>query len=145
MASAPKESVLFLKARLAPVARVRPEEVARLVAGLDDARYGAREQATRELERLEGQARTMLQHALSRKPSPEAAKRIKALLDAIDGPVSDSTSLRALRALELLERLGSPEAIALLQTLTGGAPDARLTREAHTAWQRLLQRHAKQS
>ncbi len=41
--------------------------------------------------------------------------------------------LRELRAVEVLERIGTAEARVLLQTLVGGWPDALLTREARLA------------
>lgn len=45
--------------------------------------------------------------------------------------------LRQVRAVEALEYQGSAEARRLLQTLAGGAADARLTREAQAALRRL--------
>jgi hypothetical protein len=45
--------------------------------------------------------------------------------------------LQALRAVEVLERVGTPEARRLLETLAGGAPGARLTWEARAALGRL--------
>jgi len=38
---------------------------------------------------------------------------------------------------ELLERIGTSEACAALQTLAAGAPGAMVTREAHGALERL--------
>ena len=41
------------------------------------------------------------------------------------------------RVLELLEQVGSPDARAVLRELAGGAPTARLTRDAAAALRRL--------
>jgi len=45
--------------------------------------------------------------------------------------------LLTLRGLEVLEHIATPEAKQVLQKLAAGAPDARLTREAKAALQRL--------
>jgi hypothetical protein len=49
---------------------------------------------------------------------------------------------RDLRAVELLELIGSAEARRVLKTVAGGMPGARLTREARSALQRLAQQVA---
>ena len=47
-----------------------------------------------------------------------------------------------MRAIELLEQLGTQEAVQLLARLAKGAPEARLTLEAKTSLQRLTKRTA---
>jgi hypothetical protein len=42
-----------------------------------------------------------------------------------------------LRAVEVLERIGTPEAREVLQTLANGVPDVTFTREAQAALKRL--------
>ena len=64
------------------------------------------------------------------------------LLEKLEGPVTAPELLRALRAVEALERAGTAEARAVLARLAGGAPPARLTREAQAASKRLDQRRA---
>jgi hypothetical protein len=44
------------------------------------------------------------------------------------------------RALEALERAGSPDAVRLVRALAGGEPEARQTKEARAALQRLQRR-----
>ncbi|MFO0842599.1 MAG: hypothetical protein U0797_09420 [Gemmataceae bacterium] len=65
-------------------------------------------------------------------PSLEARKRLERLLAAVDADVHTPSPerIRALRAVELLERIGTPAARRALAELAGGAPGARLTREA---------------
>jgi hypothetical protein len=46
-------------------------------------------------------------------------------------------TLRCLRAIELLERLGTPEARKLLERLGQGSPEAWLTQEAKASLGRL--------
>ena len=48
--------------------------------------------------------------------------------------------LRRLRAIDVLERIGSPEAARILRDLAGGAPSAGETLEAKTASERLAHR-----
>jgi hypothetical protein len=45
--------------------------------------------------------------------------------------------VRALRAVEMLGRLGTPEARALLRELAGGGGESPLTRDARAALERL--------
>jgi hypothetical protein len=47
--------------------------------------------------------------------------------------------LRVLRAVEVLERNGTPDARKLIEKLVWGAPGARLTREAQQSLERLTQ------
>jgi hypothetical protein len=49
----------------------------------------------------------------------------------------DADALRAVRAVEALEWLGSPDVASLLTALAQGMPEARLTREAQGALDRL--------
>jgi hypothetical protein len=75
---------------------------------------------------------------LRKEPSSlEARRRLEALLQRLESPITSTETLRRLRAVEALEHIGSPEARQVLQTLTEGAPQALLTREAKTALKRL--------
>ena len=62
---------------------------------------------------------------------------MKKLLERLDGPVIGADDLRMLRAIEVLERIGTPEAKELLGRLAKGAPGARLTAEAKGSLARL--------
>lgn len=76
---------------------------------------------------------------LARKPSLEAGKRIEFLLEKLD-LLKDPERLRALRAIEVLENIGTAEAQRTLQRLAGGAAEAQQTREAKASLERLDQR-----
>jgi type IV secretory pathway VirB4 component len=73
-------------------------------------------------------------------PSPELRRRLETLLSKLQGPITSTETLRSLRAIEVLEHIATPEARELLQKLARGAPEARLTREAKTAVERLGRR-----
>jgi hypothetical protein len=60
-------------------------------------------------------------------PSAEARGRIEGILEAIGPPplrAAEGDPLRALRAVEVLERIGTPEAVRLLKKLGAGSPSA---------------------
>jgi hypothetical protein len=66
--------------------------------------------------------------------------RAKRLLDRLDRALGPGEELRRVRAVEVLELIGTPEARRLLEELAGGEPAARLTREASSSLRRLTHR-----
>jgi hypothetical protein len=70
------------------------------------------------------------------------ARRAADLLKKVEGDTVSGERLREMRALEVLEGLGTPEARKLLEALAGGTADAVLTQEAKAALQRLTRRAA---
>jgi hypothetical protein len=138
MTAQPKESVVLLATKLQPVPRAEAGLIEQLVAELDSDNFGKRQKATKELEKLDAQARPALEKLLANPPSAEARSRAKNLLDRLEGPVTSPEDLRMIRAVEVLERIGSPEARELLGRLANGAPAARLTVEASASLARLM-------
>ncbi len=130
------ETVAFLKERLRPAAAVDADRLQRLIKELDSDQFEARQRATRELEQLNETAVPALRRALSTSPSPEARRRLEEILGQLEEP-SSAAQLRSHRAIEVLERLGTPEAKLLLQALAHGVPGARLTEDAEAALERL--------
>jgi hypothetical protein len=61
-------------------------------------------------------------------------------LKALDPGSPHSEFLRRLRAVAVLEHIGTPEARQVLENLAGGEPEARLTREAKASVARLSRR-----
>jgi WD40 repeat protein len=142
LAAVHEQAVPFLKARLQPaVAAATDPQVGRLIADLDDDQFGVRERATRELARLGRLARPALRKALENSSSAEMRRRVEHLLEGLDRQVPPADQLRVLRAVEALERMGTPAAMKLLEELARGAPEAPLTAEAKAA----LKRRAKLS
>lgn len=140
LAAAPRQSVPLLARRVQPCATVTDERIAQLIAELDNERFEARESATTELAGLEKRAKPLLSKTLLGSPSPEVRRRIEALLTMLQGPVSFSETLRWMRTIEVLEHIATPEARQHLQQLASGASEARLTREAKAADDRLERR-----
>jgi hypothetical protein len=137
MIAQPKETVALMAAKLQPVAQVDTAMIDQFVAELDSDNFTKRQKATKALEKLESQARPALEKILANPPSAEARSRAKNLLDRLDGPVTTADDLRAIRAVEVLERIGTREAQELLSRLAKGAPTARLTQESTASLARL--------
>jgi WD40 repeat protein len=121
--------------------RVRPgvidrERVGRLMAGLDAPRYADRERASAGLAALGEAVAPTLREALAGKPSPEVRERAEALLAKLAGPMTGDR-LRETRAVEILERLASPTAKAVLERLAAGSSGHPLTEEAKAVSRRM--------
>ncbi len=125
----------FLKERLRPAAASDPKKIARLIADLDQDDFAARESATKQLSELGDLAEPALRAALNDKPSADKRRRLDELLKRLD-PSNSPELLRGVRAVEVLESLGTSEAWQVLQALAEGAAGARLTREANAALKR---------
>jgi RNA polymerase sigma factor (sigma-70 family) len=140
LGAAPRQAVPWLEARLKPVAPPDSRRIARLITHLDSDAFDVRTRAAKELEKLGDLAGPALRKALAARPSPEVGRHIEGLLrGATASRALSAEELRALRAVEVLERAATAEARALLATLSKGADEARLTREARAALQRLRQ------
>ncbi len=129
-------AVPLLSKYLRPVARLEGGQVEQRVAELASPRFATRQKATAELEKLGDAAEAALRKALASPLAPEVQLRVRSLLERI-ATDKDGTRLRQTRALEVLERAGTPEARRLLRELAAGAPGARLTEEARQGLRRL--------
>jgi WD40 repeat protein len=135
LARVPEQAVPLLREQLTrPAPRA---EVAKLIAQLDDDDFTVRERASTELAKVGAGADAALRKALEGKPSPEAKRRIEDLLAKHSTAGVSAERLTALRALEVLELAGTPEARRLIKSLAGGQADTPLTDEAREALERL--------
>ena len=132
----PKLALAVVGAHLPPPP-VEPKFVAQRIADLGDKDFRVRDGATKALTAVAHRIDAELAAALAAGPSPEAADRLKKLLALArtDEPIPEV--VRTLRALELLEALGTPEATAFVSKLAAGPPAARLTRLAKESLARL--------
>src|SRR5262249_17005224 len=138
LAGDPRQAVPFLKVHLQPVTEPDAERIARLIADMDSNQFATRAQATKELEQLGELAAPAMDLALKKEGlSLESRRRLEGLLGKRSLLVTDPDQLRALRALEVLEIIGTPEAREVLGSVSKGAPQARRTREAQACLQRL--------
>jgi WD40 repeat protein len=135
LAADPKHALPLLKEQLRPVPAADEKQVARLIAALDDDDFDVREKATQELTKLPG-AEPALRKALAGTPTAEVRQRAQHALEARQEAESSPEWVATLRALEVLEQLGTPEARQWLRALAEGEPNARLTQEAKFALRR---------
>jgi RNA polymerase sigma factor (sigma-70 family) len=133
----PEGTVALLRERLQPVVRPDAEQLRRWIAELDHDDFAVRQQAERQLESIGDAAVTELREALKRVTSAEAKRRLRRLIEDIERPAPTGKRLQELRAVEVLESIGTAEARKVLQALAGGPPESRLTQEAGASLQRL--------
>ncbi len=136
--AAPRQAAALLRERLKPDA-APADQIARLVRDLDADDFDVREQASARLRALGQAAAPALQKALDGTPSAEVRQRTRSLLAALDKKGS-SPELRASRAVEVLERIGTSDAQAVLKKLARGNEEAPLTQDAVAALKRLARR-----
>jgi hypothetical protein len=128
------QATRVLKNRIRAVPRAKPSEIADLLTRLDNDNFATREEASKELAYLGTQAKPALTRALAEATSIEARMRIKKLLNSLQNwVIKDPETLRALRAIWVLERTASADAYSMLEDLAKGAPGARPTQEAQAA------------
>jgi hypothetical protein len=140
LAGAPRQAVPWIGQRLRPVAEADAKRTALLIADLDSDRLAVRDKAMRELGELAETALPALQKKLTARPSLEARRRIEALLAKLEQPAALPEQLRVLRAIEVLEHAGTPEARQVLEKLAGGVPQALRTRQSRASLDRLARR-----
>jgi WD40 repeat protein len=136
----PEQALVLLRSHLRPAGLLDAKEVARRLADLDDDDFDVREQASAWLEKQGETIEPTLRQALAARPSPEAERRLVALLRLLPQPAETAEGLLALRATAVLEGIGTEDACRQLRELAVGHPDALLTREAKAALQRLERR-----
>jgi WD40 repeat protein len=126
---APGHSLPLLQKELRPARLPDADRLRQLIARLGHANFNEREAASKELTRLGEISVTPLQEALQLKTlSLEQRRRIEELLPRVE--TGAPSCLRELRAIEVLERIGTAEARKIVESVATGDADALLTREA---------------
>ncbi len=144
LAAAGDAAVALLRPRLRPVATPDEKRIARLLTELDDDAFAVREAAARELGALGRLAEPHLRKALAGGGSAEFRRQLETLLAACDGRPATPQEVKELRAVWVLEEVGTAAARECLAELAKGAPGARLTQEAKRALERLQRRATKE-
>lgn len=124
----PAEAMPVLARNLKPAAAPNPRRLGQTIEELGDRDYRTREGAERELAELADEVRTQLRAALDAgKGNAEANRRLERLLHRAG---ATPPILRSLRAHEVLERVGTPAAKAVVESSAKGSPDAIRTKDA---------------
>jgi WD40 repeat protein len=134
MVGAADGAVACLKNHLAPGSDA---PLVRLLADLDAPDGSVREAAAVGLTHLGWRAEPALRTLLRGRPSLETRRRVEAVLMAVQERPSDPEVLRQMRAVQVLEQIGSPAACAVLENLARGGSQAFMTHEATAALNRI--------
>jgi WD40 repeat protein len=126
-------AVAFMQAHLQTVPPADAKTLAALIDDLDHPQFARRDAAMVDLVKLAGHARSALEARLKTKPSLEMRKRLIAILERLDAPITDGGHLRTVRGIEVLEWIATPGARQLLERLAMGAPGHRFTEDAKAA------------
>lgn len=142
LASAPKQSLPFLQARLRPIPVPDAKRISQLLADLDSDNFKVRTTAHEELQKLGEAAAVPLRATAEKPPSPEVGRRVKELLDKLktEQRTPSPERIRILRAVEVLEHIGTSESRQILKVLADGAAGAQLTQQAKASLDRLTKR-----
>src|SRR5262249_49934120 len=136
---APADAVPFLGKKLRPVADAQRQRVRALLKDLDDDDPKKRDQAMQELQDLAAFFEPLLMELRRDAEAGEVRNRVEFVLRRLREAAVPRPLLTQLRAVGVLEQIGTPAAREVLAALAGGAAGARLTQEARQSLQRLKQ------
>jgi hypothetical protein len=136
---APPQAVPFLQSRLRPAGLADQTKIQKWITDLDSQTFAIRQTAAKELEKVRDQVQVPIQKALQGNPSLETRRRLEQILKNLPD-IPGPETIRTIRAIMALERIGTPEARGVLEALAGGAPGARETEEARGSVERLTRR-----
>src|SRR5262249_53192765 len=126
-------AVAFLARHLKPA----KAEARRLFADLEHEDFPTRQRARKVLSGLGAEWLPVAYAALADGPSLELRLRLEGWLEGTSSQQFSPEARRALRAVWVLERIGTPAARAVLLGLQRGAGNLDLTRESAAALRRL--------
>jgi hypothetical protein len=140
--AAPRQAVTLLKERLLPAPPRDVKLIRGLIEELDSEQFSRRDAAAKELAKLCYLAEPELRETLKTTRSFEVRRQVLDLLKFPTATIVEPGYVRQLRAIQLLERIGSREAREVLKTVASGEPLAKITHEARAALNRLDSRQS---
>jgi hypothetical protein len=129
------EAVSHIASAVEP-AGAKQENVEQLIADLGSPLVSARREASQRLRSAGSIAWPKMQAALATNPAPAVRTRLEMLLAARIGELTGE-QVRSVRAVQVLERIGSQQAREALKRLADGLNGAPLTEAAEAALARL--------
>lgn len=141
LVGAKDEAIAVIRKEVRPVAADANARVQTLIGQLDSDDFKTREDAESGLLKHGPVTVPAVQRALEGKlPSLEVRRRLERILQQLPTEQLQRERERERRALQVLERMNTPEARMLLSELAAGAADAPLTLEAKMTLERLEKR-----
>src|SRR5262249_48489664 len=110
LVAAPEQATQLFSGRLKAAVAVDAKRVEELSKDLDSDQFAVRSKAAEELDELGEAAAPIVRKVLKGKVSLEARRRLESIQARFEGPVSAPELLRTLRAIEVLEHIGTPDA-----------------------------------
>jgi len=135
--ASPAEVATMLKGQLKPINPFPVAQIEQWLQDLEGDQFAVRQKASDELSKLGRVAVPFLRKRLEGKPTLEARMRIDKLLGQVAASDFTPQTLRALRAIRVLERIGIAEARELLAAMSKGVSEAWETEAAQQALVRL--------
>lgn len=133
-------AVAVVRRHMKPATRDDPKRVQRLLRDLDGKHFRVREAASRDLAALGDAVAPELRRALEKNPPLEVRRRLLILLNQSGSQMPPPETIQSLRAVQILEDVGTPTARALLQQMAAGAGALAQARAAQAALERLNHR-----
>ena len=119
-------------------AGVKVQEIESLIGRLDSDDFSIREGAFVALRERGDEVEASLRQVFDSSPSPEVRHRVEQLLEILESPVlGPGPVLQRTRAIQVLERIGSTEAVRALAHLARKSPSPQVRRHAEGALRRL--------
>jgi WD40 repeat protein len=133
LAAHPAQTVPFLRKRVTPAPKGDAERIERLVADMKG-NYNTRRKAVNQLRKIGAAALPALQKSQEMGGYDELSQRLMFELGNLAPPTN---TVRAVRAVRILERIGNPVALKFLKELADGAAESPVTSAAKSAVERL--------
>lgn len=140
LSSAPEKTLRMLRNQAKRKSRDQSvqERIHKLISELDHSDWSVREKATLELQQIGAEAGRDLRKVLRTSVSERARLRARLILEAMETrAVRSPTTLRWLRATQVLERIHTPEAQELLRRIAKNAVSSIVREDAKAALARI--------
>jgi DNA-binding beta-propeller fold protein YncE len=146
LTQSPESALPYLKESLKPVRELEGDDVkkvARLIDELASDDFAVRKKAMDGLSALGMPVAPQLRAALAKTSDVDVRLRLFVVLRSMDNSALGPDQLRTIRALEVLERIGTKEALEVVRALARGVPEAHQTVEAKASLARMTRRLGK--